>query len=79
MPLAFRMGNFGVYVFDERGQPHHFAHAHIKQGKRRVASIFLVTLVVYHDRQPLPRALLEAIRERQGDLMTLWRELNGDD
>jgi hypothetical protein len=53
------MGNFSVYVYCERGQPHHLPHAHIKQGGRRVASIFLLSLVVYHNRGQLPRDLIE--------------------
>jgi hypothetical protein len=73
------MGNFAVYVYDERGQPHHLPHAHIKQGPRRVASIFLLSLEVYDNREPLPRALLKAIHERQEELMRVWLELNGDD
>jgi hypothetical protein len=73
------MGNFAVYVYDERGQPHHLPHAHIKQGGRRVASIFLLSLVVYDNRQPLPRDLVKEIHVRQEELLRLWQELNGDD
>ena len=73
------MGNFAVYVYDERGQQHHLPHAHIKQGGRRVASIFLLSLEIYHNREPLPRALIEEIQARQEDLLRLWQELNGDD
>jgi len=73
------MGNMAVYVYDERGQPHHLPHAHIKQGGRLVASVFLLSLEVYHRRGPLPRDLIEEIRVRQEDLLRLWQELNGDD
>ena len=73
------MGNFAVYVSGERGQPHHLPHAHIKQGGRRVASIFLLSLEVYYDREPLPRDLIKEIHVRQEDLLRLWQELNGDD
>jgi hypothetical protein len=73
------MGNFAVYIYDERGQPHHLPHAHIKQGRRRVASIFLLSLEVYHNREPLPRDLIKEIHARQEDLLNLWLELNGDD
>lgn len=73
------MGNFAVYVYDERGQPHHLPHAHIKQGGRRVASIFLLSLVVYDTRQPLPKDLVKEIHVRQEELLRLWQELNGDD
>jgi hypothetical protein len=73
------MGNFAVYVYDERGEPHHLPHAHIKQGGRRVASIFLLSLVVYHNREPLPKDLIEEIHVRQEDLLRLWQELNGHD
>ena len=73
------MGNFAVYVYDERGQPHHLPHAHIKQRRRRVASIFLLSLEVYDSREPLPRDLIREINVRQESLLTLWLELNGDD
>jgi hypothetical protein len=73
------MGNFGVYVYDERGQRHHLPHAHIQQGRRRVASIFLLSLEVYDCRERLPSALMDAIRKEQENLLTQWLELNGDD
>lgn len=72
------MGNFRVYVYDERGQPHHLPHAHIKLGNRRVASIFLLSLEFYDNRDPFPRALVKAIQEKQEVLLRLWQELNGD-
>ncbi|HUC25264.1 MAG TPA: hypothetical protein VMA73_21360 [Streptosporangiaceae bacterium] len=73
------MRNFAVYVLDERGQPHHLPHAHIKHRGRRVASIFLLSLEVYDNHEPLPRDLISEIHVRQEGLLTLWRELNGDD
>lgn len=73
------MGNFALYVYDERGQPHHLPHAHIKQGGRRVASIFLLSLEVYDNRKPLPRDLIKETHARQEDLLNLWEKLNGDD
>jgi hypothetical protein len=78
VPLGFRTGNFSVYVFDERGQPHHLPHAHIKQRGRRVASIFLISLEVYDNHEPLPRSLIDEIHVRQEELLGLWLELNGD-
>jgi hypothetical protein len=76
--LGLRVGNFGVYVYDERGR-HHSPHAHIKQGPRRIGSIYLVTLEVYDCRHQLPRTLLDAIIKAQDTLIKLWLELNGDD
>jgi hypothetical protein len=73
------MGNFAVYVYDERGQPHHLPHAHIKQRGRQMASIFLLSLQVYDNREPLPADLIEEIQVKQEDLLRLWQELNGDD
>jgi Domain of unknown function (DUF4160) len=73
------MGNFAVYVYDERGQPHRLPHAHIKQGGRLVASIFLLSLEVYYGRERLPRDLIKEIHVRQQELLRLWQELNGDD
>ena len=68
-----------MYVCAERGQRHHLPHAHIKHGGRRVASIFLLSLEVYHAHERLPPALLPAIRNAQEDLLKLWVELNGGD
>jgi hypothetical protein len=79
MTLGLRVGNFAVYVFDERGQPHHLPHAHIKQRRRRVASVFLLSLEVYDCRDRLPQALLDEIRKEQDNLLAKWVELNGDD
>jgi hypothetical protein len=79
MPRVLRVGNFAVYVYDERGQPHHLPHAHIKERDRLVASIYLATLEVYHCRGSLPRTLLDAIRREQEGLIERWKELNGDD
>ena len=78
MTRAFRYRDYGVFVYDERGQPHHRAHAHIKKRGQRVASIFLETLDLYHDTERLPRDLKAEIEKRQEDLLDLWQELNGD-
>lgn len=72
-------GSFALYVYDERGAPHHLPHAHIKQGRRRVASIYLLTLEVYDNRDALPKAVLDAIRLDQQRLIELWEELNKDE
>jgi hypothetical protein len=77
--LAFRFGNFGVYVYDERGQRHHLPHAHIKLGGQRFASVFLLSLQVYDNRQRLPPGLMNALRTEQERLLKQWAELNGDD
>jgi len=79
MALGLRIGKFAVYVYYEHGQPHHLPHAHIKQGARRVASVFLLSLEVYDCRERLPQALLDEIRKEQVNLLAKWVELNGDD
>ena len=80
MVRGLGVGNFSVYVFDERGEPHHLPHAHIKHRGQRVASIFLLSLQVYDDRQQkLPSQLLDAIRAAQPQLLQLWAELNDND
>jgi hypothetical protein len=77
--LGLKVGNFGVYVFDERGEPHHLPHAHIKLRGQRIASVFLLTLTVYDNRQRLPHHLLREISTEQPALLQLWAELNEDD
>jgi hypothetical protein len=80
MTRAFRFGNYGVYVYDERGQPHRLPHAHVKRQRgRRVASFFLMTLTTYDEIEPLPSDLLAEIRKEQQHLLDLWAQLNPDD
>lgn len=79
MVLGLRVGNFGVYVYAERAAQHHLPHAHIKQGGRRVASVFLVTLEFYDSHERLPPSLVDEVEKAQDDLLNLWVELNGDD
>jgi hypothetical protein len=79
MPRVFRLRNYGVYVLKERGQPHHNPHAHIKNHRRLVASVFLVSLTVYRQYEPLPDDLMERLRETQSEMVDLWGRLNDDD
>jgi hypothetical protein len=79
MPRAFLFRNFAVYVVCERGVPHHRPHAHIKVGRRRVASVFLETLDVYDASERLPKGLVDRIRDEQEVLVALWIELNEDE
>jgi hypothetical protein len=72
--LQFR--NYGVYVNDERGAQHHNPHAHVKNRRKRIASIFLVTLTVYDEVESVPSELLDLIGERILDLIAEWEKLN---
>ncbi len=76
MGRAFRYRNFGVYILPEQGQRHHLPHAHIKDRRRRVASVYLLTMTFYDDREPLPDDLVAKIREEQAALLALWEKLN---
>lgn len=77
MPRVLRFRNYAVYVNDERGAQHHQPHAHIKHRGRRVASVFLVTLVVFDQVEALPPELLTRIEERVAELLAEWERLNG--
>jgi hypothetical protein len=68
--------NYGVYVNDERGAPHHRAHAHILHRGMRVASVFLETLEYYMVLEDLPASLVDAISSEQEQLLDRWQELN---
>lgn len=67
-----------MYILRERGQRHHLPHAHIKHGRRRVATVYLLTLNFADQSERLPDDLIAEIRNRQGELIALWTELNGD-
>lgn len=70
--------NLGVFVWDERASRHHLPHAHVCRRGQRLASIFLVTLEVFNQVEPLPSDLLDEIRARQEALLAEWIRLNGD-
>ena len=78
MARVLTYGSHAVYVLDERGQPHHRPHAHIKHGKVRVASVFLITLEVFDQVERLPPGLREHISEHHEELLAKWEELNGE-
>ena len=78
MVRVFPFRNYGVYVLDERGSPHHLPHAHVKHRGRRVASVFLVSLEVFNQVERLPPDLLEMIEAEQSALLAKWTELNDD-
>lgn len=79
MARVFRFRNYGVYVYDERGAPHHLPHAHIKQRGRVVGSVFLLSLEVFYEVEKLPDELMQMLQEHQLSLIEKWTELNEDD
>jgi len=71
--------NLGVYVFDERGSPHHLPHAHVKgRGGYRIASVFLLTLELFNVIEEPAREILEELQAQQDVLLAAWEELNSD-
>lgn len=74
--LQFR--NFGVYVFDERGSPHHLPHAHIKRRGQQLASVFLLTLELFNVVEDVDDDLISELAARQDVLVAAWEELNSD-
>lgn len=76
MARVLHIRNYGVYVNDERGTQHHLPHAHIKNRGARIASVFLITLTVFNEEEPVPADVLEFISTRIGDLLAEWERLN---
>jgi hypothetical protein len=68
--------NYGVYVNDERGGPHHRAHAHIAHRGNRIASFYVETLQFIQGEEQVPSWLIEQIVEAQEQLVERWLELN---
>lgn len=79
MARVLWIGNFGVYVFNERGSPHHLPHGHIK-GRRghRIASVFLLTLELFNVLEQPSKEVLEELEAQQETLLAAWEELNSD-
>ena len=78
MARVFPFRNYGVYVLDERGAPHHLPHAHVKHRGRQVASVFLVSLKLFNVVEQLPPELVAMIAAKQPALLAKWTELNDD-
>ena len=76
MTRAFAFGNLAVYILDERGAPHHHAHAHIKRKGQRVATVFLATLTLIDQNEPLPKDFLDRLAQEQPNMIELWSQLN---
>jgi hypothetical protein len=76
MTRVIHLRNYGVFVHDERGCPHHNPHAHVKDRGRRIASVHLVTLTVFNEVEAVPGDLLEEIHEQQDRLRAEWERLN---
>lgn len=79
MARVFRFRNFGVYVFDERGSPHHLPHAHIKgRGGQQFASVYLLSLELFNIVEDVGKEVIEELEAEQDALLAAWEELNGD-
>ena len=78
MTRVFRHRNYGVYIGDERGEPHHLPHAHVKERRDIVWTINLYTLEPMHASKKMPKALVERLREEQETMIGIWERLNGE-
>jgi hypothetical protein len=78
MARVLRFRNFGVYVLDERGSPHHLPHAHIRLRGQHVASVFLITLELFNVAGDVDGDLVAELEDHQDELLAAWEELNGD-
>jgi hypothetical protein len=76
MGREIRYRNYGLYIAREVGAPHHRPHGHFKVRGRRIASIFLETMEVFHEIEPVPEDLLVEARGDQERLLDVWEELN---
>ena len=79
MARVLRFRNFSVYVFNERGAPHHLPHALIKgRGGHHVASVFLLTLKLFNVVEEPSDELVKELEAQQEALLAAWEELNSD-
>ncbi len=78
MARVLRFRNFGVYVLDERGSPHHLPHAHIRLRGQHVASVFLLTLELFNVAGDIDGDLVAELEDHHAELLAAWEELNGD-
>lgn len=76
MTKKLQYGEFGVYVYRERGGKHHRPHAHIKFKGKKVASIYLLTLTPFHQVERVPLGLLDEIEAHQDELLRAWEDMN---
>jgi hypothetical protein len=76
MTRVLHLSNYGVYVADERGERHHSPHAHVKERRRRIASIHIISLEVIKAIAPIPAEVMDLIRDNQEALIAEWERLN---
>jgi hypothetical protein len=75
-PEIARHGRYKICVGAEGGERHSLPHAHIVQGKQRVASVFLLSLEIFLEHERLPRPVIDLIEAKQQELLNAWEELN---
>lgn len=77
MVKVVERGRFRVYVFDERGQPHHLPHCHVlwSDGKSVVSIDDLAVLAG----NTLPAAARALLQEHQAEIHRAWQRLNGEE
>jgi hypothetical protein len=79
MARILRFRNNSVYVFDERGAPHHLPHALVKgRGGRHVASVYLLSLELFNVVGEVSKDLVNELQVHQDVLLEAWEELNSD-
>jgi hypothetical protein len=76
MGRVLHLANYGVYVGDERGSPHHSPHAHVKHRGRRIASVHILSLEMLKQIEPVPAEVMELMRDNQEALIAEWERLN---
>jgi hypothetical protein len=79
MTRVFKYKNFGVYIGDARGEPHHLPHAHIKERGRPVCSVSLYSLEPLQRGKRLPPGMLEELKSHQEEMLEEWERLNPDE
>lgn len=74
MVRVAQRGRFSLYVFDERGEPHHRPHRHVRwsDGDARVALPDLVLLIG----GPLPKQARDLVQDYAAELIAAWNRLN---
>jgi hypothetical protein len=79
MTRVFKYKNYGVYIGDARGEQHHLPHAHIKERRRPICSVNLITLEPLQRGVVLPRELVEELKAHQTAMLEVWGRLNSDE
>jgi hypothetical protein len=74
MGRVLTLDGYAIYVYDERGSPHHLPHCNVRWAENS-ANLALPTLEKLSGKN-VPRRVVKQLRERLDELVAAWEKMN---